>query len=236
VYSDERAHCADEENTMNAKPHHQQQWTNRYILLVLVLMLWAIYCAIVLDFHQATFEPITQDSIIGLIGPLFVISLFLERALEVFISAWRDVRKQQLQQRRDRLQAAGANLEAAEEGLAEYTSNTRRASFLAGLGAGIVISVAGVRVLYPLIDLGPDATAQQLLLFNMIDIFLTAGLIGGGSDGIHKVMALLLDFVDVTRSRVNASGQGQPRDEHHERPRTDLLEQPLAGRPNLLGE
>jgi hypothetical protein len=191
----------------------QQQWTKRYIWLLIILVLWAIYCGVFLDFSQVAFRSITRDSIIDLIVPLFVISLFLERAQEVFISAWRDVGKKRLQRERQRSRAKGTDSDefvSADRAVVEYTYNTRRASFLAGLGAGIVISVAGIRVLHPLITLGTQVGPHQQVLFDLIDIFLTGGLIGGGSDGIHKVMSLVLDFLDVTRSRVNASGNNPP--------------------------
>jgi hypothetical protein len=34
---------------------------------------------------------------------------------------------------------------------------------------------------------------------------LTAAIIGGGSDGIHKMVSVITDFLDVTRKKVQAA-------------------------------
>jgi hypothetical protein len=57
-------------------------------------------------------SPLNQNSIVDLLGSLFVISLFLERAQEVAISAWRDFGKRQLQPVGKRLAKADTNDEA----------------------------------------------------------------------------------------------------------------------------
>ena len=42
----------------------------------------------------------------------------------------------------------------------------------------------------------------QAPIFHGVDILITGGLLGGGSQGIHKIIALITDFVDVTRAKV----------------------------------
>jgi hypothetical protein len=41
--------------------------------------------------------------------------------------------------------------------------------------------------------------------FRLVDIVLTAGILAGGAEGIHRVMTLFLDFVSTTRERVTAA-------------------------------
>jgi hypothetical protein len=36
----------------------------------------------------------------------------------------------------------------------------------------------------------------------IVDVVITAGLIGGGSDGIHKLVSVITDYLDATRDKV----------------------------------
>jgi hypothetical protein len=152
-------------------------------------------------------ESITIDSIVERLAPVVMIALFVERAQEVFISAWRDIEKWNLERTVAKAKAKAApvaeEIEAAEQQLDKHQCETRRIAFAAGVIMGTVISALGVRVVQPLIQL--PSNGQQLVLFNLVDVLLTAGLIGGGSDGIHKVVSVFTDFLDVTRQKINAS-------------------------------
>ena len=75
----------------------------------------------------------------------------------------------------------------------KYKAQTRKHAFLMSLCGGVIISAAGVRTLYPLMSWDIEYTGQQKLVFNFVDIFLTGGLIGGGSDGIHQMTNLILN-------------------------------------------
>ena len=56
----------------------------------------------------------------------------------------------------------------------------------------------------PLISMDVDPTGLQGDLLNMADILVTGGLLGGGSDGIHKLVSVITDFLDKTRQNINA--------------------------------
>ena len=43
--------------------------------------------------------------------------------------------------------------------------------------------------------------AWQATVFNGMDILITGGLIGGGSEGIYKLVTLITDFLDTTRAK-----------------------------------
>jgi hypothetical protein len=65
------------------------EWSVRYVLVLLAIAgLTAIGAH---WFDRYAFNPVTTESITSLLTPLFVIALFLERGLEVFVSAWRDI-------------------------------------------------------------------------------------------------------------------------------------------------
>jgi hypothetical protein len=149
---------------------------------------------------------------------LFVIAIFLERAQEVFVSTWRAFDRRPYEKA---LEAAKANqadardeksqkdaadaVERAEEKLAGFKENTKRRMFLFGLGAGLTISLVGVRVLRPLTDVTGSSSVLQERLFDSVDIMLTGAMIGGGSDGIHKLMSVITDYLDIARKRIRAA-------------------------------
>src|SRR5882724_10470068 len=63
-------------------------------------------------FTGLQFKPFQTDAIMGDLTALFLISLFLERTLEVFLASWRDFGRGQLEQ--EIAQAAAAARAAAD--------------------------------------------------------------------------------------------------------------------------
>jgi hypothetical protein len=169
------------------------------------------------NFTGLAFKPFRAEEIIGNLTALFLISVFLERALEVFVTWWRDVDRLKLEQEiaqaeadakavADRKAAAQAGrlvLQKQQE-LDLFKAQTARRSFMCGLVAGAVIAVAGARALEPLLVTLPPAGSAQALVVTIVDVVITAGLIGGGSDGIHKLVSVITDYLDATRGKVAA--------------------------------
>lgn len=198
------------------------KWSKLYVILIFVLVIFVVLLGS--GFSQLRFNPVTRDAIIDLLAPLFIIALFLERALEVFVKTWRrlgrDTYEREVAKAKEALerakqanqptQPAQADLDHRLDELTKYKATTGRIAFLSGVSAGVLISIVGVRVLYPLTDLGLAQTTEQLpgaqlVFFNLVDVFLTGGLIGGGSEGIHKIVAVITDFLDKTRQKIQAS-------------------------------
>lgn len=169
-------------------------------------------------FARLRFRDFSLETIMGVLSVLFVTAVFIERALEVFINAWRgeETEARKLAKRRaaaslakaagdpDNLQRMRREAHAEEDRLTVYRAETRRIAFRAGTLVGVVVSAIGVRSIGPLLE--PNMVIQdstQYALFTLMDVFLTGGLLGGGSDGIHKVSALITDFLERTRERVN---------------------------------
>lgn len=196
-------------------PGTGRPWRGAYLVTLVVLAVVAWRCA--RGFEPYAFNELTATSLLGVLLPLFVIAVFLERALEVFIGTWRGIEQSQLEQtvrkarsRRKELREGGAaaELELAESALAtavyeqaRFKAATARYAFLAGLAGGIVISAVGVRCLYPLVHWDTEFVGGQRLVFNLVDIFLTGGLIGGGSEGLHQMISLLLDKTKASREQ-----------------------------------
>lgn len=117
-----------------------------------------------------------------------------------------------------------------QDQLAYYRLTTRKGAFIAGLATGVAIALIGPRVLEAVVDpnalknlvdcaalaassvsaafadpclsqAAAKTAATQLWWFNAIDIITTGGLIGGGAEGIHKIVAAITGTADKIRKQ-----------------------------------
>lgn len=153
-------------------------------------------------------QPDVASAALKLLGTYGVIALVVERTLEVFVSAWRGKVTSQLfvtvESARRRLEAAPhvfsrqQTVEEHERSLTDYRVQTQRIALRAGVVLGLLISAIGVRTLD--IFVAMPSAGLPLVLFTIVDLALTAGMIGGGSDAVHKLMKAVTGFLDATRS------------------------------------
>jgi hypothetical protein len=165
---------------------------------------------------------------------LTAVALFVERAIEVFITPWReeDARKKsadsalarkvvqaQLQQKPPSSSTGTppvpdeASLSRAETSTAEevaYRSGTQRIAFVVSLAAGIAISLVGLRALEFFLnpeDLKALASSRpgQLAWLHVVDIVLTGAVISGGADGLHKIVTVFTNFADSTSQKMKTT-------------------------------
>ncbi len=193
-------------------------------IFVLTLSLWLTKAPI-------AFKAFTYEDVLRLLSVVFLAALFAERALEVFITTWRgpgaNDREKTFKQLEKRvaeykamtpaqLEADHINLEEERNKLDEadreystYKSQTQRIALWSSLILGLAISAVGIRTIEMLVDgtiiSGLEAsTPHQVAAFRLVDVLLTGGLIGGGSEGVHKITQVFTDFMDKTRQRINA--------------------------------
>ncbi len=151
-------------------------------------------------------KPNVASSALQLLGTYGVLALVVERTLEVFISAWRGQVTGQLfvavETARRRLEAAPHSfsqqqvVEEHERSLTDYRIETQRIALRAGVILGLLISAIGIRTLDVFVAM--PSSGLTLVLFMIIDLSVTAGMIGGGSDAVHKLMKALTGFLDAT--------------------------------------
>jgi len=157
------------------------------------------------------FNEITVADTLRIVIPLFLIAAFMERANEVLITAWRAPRANDLCRQVEKLTELTKTdptvlpqLHQAEDNLSSYKADTRRVAVVGMLALGILISVVGVRALELLLD--ADAfrglSGIQRGAFEPLDVLVTGALLGGGSDGIHKLVKVFTDFLDATSKRI----------------------------------
>ena len=186
-------------------------WFPLILLVIIAVMGWLL-----MDGASIAFDPekLSVDRIALLLGALIVISAFIERFLEVFVNAWRGFGSEQINHEIELAQAiiddenaTEGDREAAEEAKAAnleakwvYTLKTRHGSSLAAIFLGAIVALLGVHALEPLVDI-TKLSGTQLHLFKTFDVVLTAGLIGGGTDGLHKLMSTITTVLDETKKR-----------------------------------
>jgi len=149
------------------------------------------------------FQPLGAGDLAHLVAPLCLLAVFVERVLEVFLTAWRGERAAQLKQLARRDDVAQASGPTPAQRLTAYQTQTQRMAFIGGTALGIALALAGVRVLQPLLDpvlLASHATpAWQHSAITVIDVLLTGTVLGGGSQGVHRVMRVAAGLVETTR-------------------------------------
>lgn len=134
------------------------------------------------------------------LGVLYVLALFVERALEVFVKAWRQARRTVLESELAALDKDGGEWLRKRGELEAYRTGTRRRALLLALTFGIFLSLAGVRTLGVLF--GQPEGELQAVAFLFSDVLVTAGLIAGGSSAVHELMSLITGFLAASRQSV----------------------------------
>lgn len=137
------------------------------------------------------------------LGIMYIIALFVERSLEVLIKVWRQGEKVRLEQEKNSAQ----NGTQPEKQLEVYRAGTQKRALIGGLVMGVLVSLSGVRLLGPVfqVEVTNELNLQQGI-FYFTDIFITAGLIAGGSKTIHELMALIDGFLKASRKATKPSG------------------------------
>ena len=152
-------------------------------------------------------------------GYLVLISLFVERAIEVFLSAWRSAGADELDRKltsiskriADSIEAVDSpdrietellkdEFESLEMERTRYKSDSRLISRWLGLGIGILVAFVGVRVLSNIVDISTLKESQEGI-FIIVDILLTGAVLAGGSEAINKIMKVYNSFMTSTADK-----------------------------------
>jgi hypothetical protein len=170
----------------------QSVWIAAGVALVVIAYVWGE--------TQGTaplkYTPSALQNIANVLTPLVAISLFIERAVEVVISAWRNQGATDLQNAASSADPAVAA--GASQALNLYRARTQKLSFLVSLTLSAVAAMVGVRAVAPLVQNAPNSG-----VFEMLDVVVTALLLAGGADGIHQIITTFTDFLDSTKSKMN---------------------------------
>lgn len=146
-------------------------------------------------------------------SPLILASAFIERAVEILVSPWRDTQaaklagaiaaiKNRVVDMSDPtaiLQMAKntADLQAASAVLDEYRGETQRYAFSVSLVLSFCAAAVGVRALFPFLDVTvfqKHASVMQQACFRNYDVLITTALLAGGADGLHSIINSITSF------------------------------------------
>lgn len=108
---------------------------------------------------------------------------------------------EELEKKKTELENLKQQLELAEIDLGKYRDETKTVVSRLSLAAGILVSLAGVRILQSFADV--SLLGKQLSLFNTIDVLLTGGLLAGGSEGVYRLTKVYENVTDVKKQVSN---------------------------------
>lgn len=154
--------------------------------------------------------------LVGLLAPVAFAAAVIERAVEVLVSPWRDAEANKLEKAVAAIKARpndpsttsqnAKDLEVATGTLEDYRGQTQRFAFSVSFTLSMLASIAGVRVLWPFINVlkfgdGNVTPHAQQIFFLCVDVTLSAALLAGGADGIHSVVNAVTTFFDASADR-----------------------------------
>jgi hypothetical protein len=129
----------------------------------------------------------------------------------VILSAWRSDGAQQLRDRLEDAQKSGniQRMKAARDACSRYWAESQKLAFLISFVLALLIAMMGVRGIEMLV--GPEVVssspAAQQRLFVWVDVFMTALLLAGGAEGMHKLVNAFTTFLDATQEKILSTGQ-----------------------------
>lgn len=152
---------------------------------------------------------IAPQDVMSKMSPLLLIAGFIERAVEVIISPWRDARATVLENKLNALKAQTAppadpqDIQRADTAFQNYTGQTQKYAFAVSLTLSLAAAYVGVRALWPFVNqvdfykLG----ANQRWMFLVVDVVFSSALLAGGADGIHQVVNAFTTFFSTTAQK-----------------------------------
>jgi hypothetical protein len=189
----------------------------RKLTILWLILLLLLAGGLVLGWKVDSLNPtgFGPTDVTKLLTRFFVLALFVERTLEVFITAWRG---EETVKRENDLKAAKESLvqsppdpslhddiKTKKDWLAEYKCQTQAIALRSALALGILIAAVGARSFKVFVDpppTGPGWLKIQTGAFHVLDVLVSGGIIGGGTDAIHKMMNVITEFFNATASKV----------------------------------
>ncbi len=161
---------------------------------------------------------VQASTVSNVLAPLLLVAGFIERAVEVVITPWRDPGAKKRQAAVDKAKAgtdAGAQ-DTANNALTDYVGETTWYAFIVAFMFGLVAAMVGVRALWPFIQASQDTVKAFAVLnvgqrntFIIFDVVLSAALMAGGANGVHSVMSAFTSFFDASAQKSQNSAKPQ---------------------------
>jgi len=191
-------------------------WKERFQVPLYLTILGGLAATAVYAPGLIRFWPFSAAEFVQRMVPLFLISLFIERALEVFVTTWRGpeaaIRDHKIKALRKGVEQGTStpeDLAKACEDRERCKSKVQRVAFAGSVALGIIISSVGVRALGLFVDPTAFGTLSEMqrAAFNMVDVLLTGAMLGGGSDALHKFVSVFTNFMERTAKQAKGDTQ-----------------------------
>jgi len=181
-----------------------QEFLSRWYLptfIVVILIAGIILNNYINEFQTIDISSFETGRLVGLFGSLFFVSLLVERFIELFVQdPDAEVKARKAAQRKNLIdpnQIMEADLE-----MKAMRKKRRNTVVFIGFTMGLIIALFGVRILTNLV-VDPDWGDLQERYINILDMVLTAGLIAGGSEGIHTL-------INIAKNAMNPGNLAPP--------------------------
>jgi hypothetical protein len=111
--------------------------------------------------------------------------------------------KQAAQDSTDAAHQATADASSADATITSYRAVTKQYAYAISLLLGIFVAYCGVRGLADLCGTHAFSNAHdgQKLVFDIVDVVLTAAVLAGGANGIHSIVNAVTTFADATSDK-----------------------------------
>ena len=190
-------------------------WILHIVLIICLIIFVAIVISLLGWFDTVGLrKDLNYDHYSSLFAGLFIITVIVERFIEVFNSIWR--KKGRLEHIRDVEYAENdEDRIEAQRKLDAYRARTETLAMYSGFAIGIIIGICGFHAFHSIFDFEALKGVQRTA-FLTSDIVLTAGLIAGGSKGINAVTSLVGEFLEASKEQAEARKPSKTRGEKKE--------------------
>jgi len=161
-------------------------------LFTLIIILAIAGVGVIFPTQGVSVKPDSISVVPVIFMSVVLICLFVERAIEVFLSALRGGGADRLDLELDQLKAIAAPSKETLDKLctltivrSEYRAHSRLIAQQIGLCFGLMVALVGFRILGSLVQDLPFG--WQGKAFTLLDILLTGSVLAGGSDAVNKL-------------------------------------------------
>lgn len=194
-----------------------KKFSNIKIVGVIILLALLLFTYL-LNIKTLALKPGVFDNIVSLFGYLLIISLFVERSIEMFLSALRSQDADDLDRKIDKLNTQIENsdgiskskiselneqLDILRDDRTAYRAKSRFIALWIGLVIGIMVAMVGVRILGNIVD-ETSLTDRSHGLFTLVDVLITGSVLAGGSDSINKVMKVYNNLMNRAANKAKS--------------------------------
>jgi hypothetical protein len=198
---------ADETRNPPPKPAKK----NRLLIGAAIVIVVITVLVYLLQWPAVSLASLDAGEFTSRLGPFLVFALLIERTTELFLIIWREEKSNKLEAKIQRLLsksvlvASDPEFKKAQEELIEHRADTQRWSLACGFGLGLLLAGFGVRFLDQFVIWRSDGAnppnESQLLWFARVDIVLTAALLAGGADPIHKMLTAFRKIMEASATK-----------------------------------